>query len=108
MLTQILVASWCNIVLAVLAAAMAGVALLRRRAARRRFKEYDDGTRCVGCDSVQVTTRNGRVACSACGYSMALADLRRQQIGEDELKQASSLARVKRERWRHIEERDEE
>jgi hypothetical protein len=57
----------------------------RKHDARKRLREMDEGTRCVGCEKCETEVRDGVVRCLLCGHTEVLANVRAVQLSEGEL-----------------------
>lgn len=62
---------------------------LRKRAARKRLREMDEGTRCVGCEKTETEVRDGVVHCLLCNHSEVLANVQSVQLSDKELDAAT-------------------
>lgn len=62
---------------------------VRRRGARTRLRELDEGKRCVSCHGTQLAVTEDVAACLQCGHRASLAALRRAALTDADIAKAT-------------------
>lgn len=69
-----------------LASVIGGIAWWwRRQRVRNRLKEIDDGRRCIGCGSKNMTVTEHSARCNDCMYTADLAVMRAAKVSEQDI-----------------------